>query len=345
MREFQETINEWVDNDHSIVCTRVIKTWGSSPRPVGSMLLVNEAGEMAGSVSGGCVEGSVVKESLNVIENGAPKKLHYGVSDEEAWSVGLSCGGKISLLTQPFKLGYDGKDLFEIWRKLDQQLSDNKGSILISALMNDQTLHNSLILDDHTVIGDPVSDTLKTEALQAYDQRQNKMVDVEGVPYFLQVFPRKSQLIIIGAAHITVDLVALANQFDFETIVIDPRGAFAKKTVFYSQPAKVIESYPSEALEDIPLDAYTFCAILSHDPKIDDNALEVLLPSQVAYIGALGGHKTHAKRIKRLKENGWDDEILGKIHAPIGVDINAKSAKEIALSVISEIIGIKNKYL
>ena len=149
---------------------------------------------------------------------------------------------------------------------------------------------------------------------------------------------------IVGAAHITADLVELGHFFGFRTIVIDPRGAFAQKTQFQVPPDQLIEAYPSEVLEGFPLDAYTFCAVLSHDPKIDDNALEILLPSDVAYIGALGSRKTHAKRVQRLTERGISDELINRIQSPIGVDIHAKSAREIALSVMGAIVAVKNEY-
>ena len=152
-------------------------------------------------------------------------------------------------------------------------------------------------------------------------------------------------MIIIGAAHITVDLVQLANMYGFETIVIDPRGIFSNKTQFTLPPDKIFEQYPSEVLGNYQLDAYTYAVVLSHDPKIDDNALHILLRSKVGYIGALGSRKTQAKRVARLQEAGFSEEEIGKIHSPVGVSINAKTPKEIALSIMAEVIQVKNEYL
>ena len=127
--------------------------------------------------------------------------------------------------------------------------------------------------------------------------------------------------------------------------MIDPRGVFAHKSKFPQAPDQLIDQYPAEVLNDFTLDAYTYAVVLSHDPKIDDNALHILLPSDIAYIGALGSKKTHAKRVKRLQEAGFSDEAIARIHAPIGLDINAKTPKEIALAIMGEIIGVKNAYL
>ena len=336
MQEFLSTVNSWKNSPISLA--RVIKTWGSAPRQPGSLMFVNQDGEMAGSVSGGCVEGAVVKESLALIEKQAGKKLDYGVSDEDAWSVGLSCGGRIQVFLQPF----DSHN--EVWSALIGHLQKNTSAILVTSLVNGD-FSNSLLTPEGELVGDEISDILKQKALKAYDARQHATYEEDGIDYFIQLFPRKPQLVIIGVAHITVDLITLGKMYGFETIVIDPRGYFAEKTAFDTAPDQLYQDYPSEVLPGITLDAYTFCAILSHDPKIDDNALEVLLPlEKIGYIGALGSRKTHEKRTARLKDKGMSDELINKIHAPIGLRIGAKGAREIALAVMGEIIQAKNQF-
>lgn len=332
-------LQSWLNEGRNIVLARVIKTWGSSPRPIGSIMLINEQGKMAGSVSGGCVEGAVVKKANEVLAGDMSLLLSYGVSDEDAWSVGLSCGGSIQVFIQ----SVDSNES-TIWSQLIENQKNNKSSILISSLQDRGNI-NALISENGEMIGDTIPESLLEAARNAYSERRNCTFNEGDTEYFIQVFPRKPQLLIIGAAHITVDLVSLANQFGFESIVIDPRGYFAKNTAFPEAPDQMIESYPSEVLNDFPLDAYTFCAILSHDPKIDDNALEILLPSEVAYIGALGSKKTHAKRSARLLEKGISQELVDRIKAPIGVNINARSAKEIALAIMAQIIDVKNAHI
>ena len=339
MNEYLKVLEDWLANKKNMAFARVIKTWGSSPRPVGSIMLINEDGKMAGSVSGGCVEGAVVKKASEVLQGEQSIKLTYGVSDEDAWSVGLSCGGSIQVFLEQVDLLSS-----PVWRSLLEHVRNNQSAILISSL-EDGANTTALITEAGEVLGDPISAPLRNAAQKAYDERTHKSIELEGKEYFIQLFPRKTQLFIIGAAHITIDLVSIASQFGFETVVIDPRGYFAQNTTFVESPSQLIEKYPSEVLGDFPLDAYSFAAILSHDPKIDDNALEILLPSKVAYIGALGSRKTHAKRTARLLEKGVPQEQIDRIKAPIGININARSAREIALAIMAQVIEAKNANL
>ncbi|WKN45018.1 XdhC family protein [Tunicatimonas pelagia] len=338
MREYLSTLQAWLKQTNTIALARVMKTWGSSPRPVGSVMLINSEGEMDGSVSGGCVEGDVVKQAKRVLTENQSAVLDFGVSSEEAWSVGLSCGGSIQVLLQPATFSENS-----VWQQLLNHTEENKAATLVSSLKNGNST-NTLINEQEQVWGDELPEEVLMAARNAYSKRSHQTITHNTTTYFIQVFPRKSVLLIIGAAHITVDLVALANQFGFETVVIDPRGYFAQHTTFSDPPAQILPNYPSEVLDQFPLDAYTFCAVLSHDPKIDDNALEILLPSEVGYIGALGSKKTHAKRVDRLLEKGIDQSLMDRIHAPIGINIHAQSAKEIALSIMSQIIEVKNQY-
>ncbi len=341
MKELLPQISQWTTEKKPFAIARVIQTWGSSPRPVGSALVVSADMEMAGSVSGGCVEGAVLREAKQIIASQQAKRLSYGVSDDEAWSVGLTCGGKIQVYLQACPL--EGSASAEVWKSLQQSLHENKGCILVTELI-DGVSKDTLITNDRTV-GFALPEMVRAKAQEAYLHRVHESVTVGDTQYFIHIFPRRSQLLIIGAAHITADLVQLAKLHDFETIVIDPRGAFAHNTQFVEVPDQIFEKYPSEVLNDFPLDAYTYAVILSHDPKIDDNALEILLRSHVAYIGALGSRKTHEKRMSRLKQKGFSDEEIARIEAPIGMDIHAQGAREIALSILGSIIKAKNAYL
>lgn len=342
MKELLPQIVKWTREKKPFAIARVIQTWGSSPRPVGSALIISSDMEMAGSVSGGCVEGAVLKEAKQIIETTGGKRLSYGVSDDEAWSVGLTCGGKIQIYLQ----AYPGEDLAqtEVWDTLHRSLAENKGCTLITALLHGEN-KNTVIDLMGKVIGSELPREVLIKAKEAHSKRTHELVTFGEQEYFIHVLPRRSQLIIVGAAHITADLVQLARLHDFETIVIDPRRTFAQNTQFTEPPDRILEKYPSEVLNDFELDAYTYAVILSHDPKIDDNALQILLRSNVAYIGALGSRKTHEKRIGRLKQAGFSDEEIRRIESPVGVDIKAQGAKEIALSILGSIIRVKNSYL
>jgi len=343
MKELLATINDWTATKKPFAVATVIKTWGSSPRPIGSALLVSEDMEMAGSVSGGCVEGAVIKAALPLITAGTGQQLDFGVTDEEAWGVGLSCGGKIQVYAEKF-LAFDKRPAEQaVWQRLQANLNNNEPCVLLTRLQEGESQH-LLIMPDRTALGQQLPTFLIDEGIRVYKERKNQIIEHEGIKYFAQVFPRRSQLLIIGAAHITVDLVTLGKMYGFETVVIDPRGIFTNKTQFLTQPDSIYEKYPAEVLPDYTLDAYTYAVVLSHDPKIDDNALHILLKSEVGYIGALGSKKTQAKRVARLEAAGFSEEEIAKIHSPVGIAIKAKTPKEIAMSIMGEIILTKNKF-
>ncbi len=343
MKELINTMNRWREEKKKIVLARVIQTWGSSPRPTGSSMVIADTLEMAGSVSGGCVEGHVLKAAQQIMRTAESKQLHYGVSDEEAWAVGLTCGGKIRVFLQPwfFGQGLKGDELAEL---LHQRLVQNQSCILVTQL-SDGTSHNSMVMPEGECIGAPLPPALVSSALEAYRKRNHQTITFDEKEFFIHVFPKRSRLIIVGAAHITADLVMLAKRYDFETLVIDPRGVFAKNTVFTEAPDHIFENYPSEVLPGLAPDPYTYAVILSHDPKIDDDALQHLLRSPVAYIGALGSRKNHEKRTARLLNNGFSPEEIKRINAPIGLDMNAQGAKEIALSILGAVIKAKNEFV
>ena len=344
MLDLLSTITDWLIKDKKFAIATVTKTWGSSPRPIGSAMLISEDMEMAGSVSGGCIENEVVKVALVVIEKGNAKKLAFGITDDEAWEVGLSCGGKVEVYVEPFLAFNETTEKNKVWPNLADCLQNNKACILVNVLKEGKP-QNSLVYPNGKILGAEISSELLATCLEAFQQRKTQTIATDGVQKLIQVFSRKSQLLIIGAAHISADLVQLAKLYDFETIVIDPRGAFTNKTQFKEKPDQVFEKYPSEVLSDFVLDASTFAVVLSHDPKIDDNALHILLRSEVAYIGALGSRKTQAKRVQRLTDAGFTTTEIERIYSPVGEAINAKKPKEIALSVMAQLIKIRNEFL
>ena len=336
MHEFKTQFSKW-DNEE-LVIARVIKTWGSSPRPVGSSLIVDQEMNMTGSVSGGCVEGAVLKEAKVLFKTGGAKILDYGVTDEEAWSVGLSCGGRISVFLQVLSASELRKQLFD-------NIGKNQSCVWITKIESSVKIEEALISSDGSKQGMSFGEEIINISLSALDKRTHEIIETQEGRYFAHIIPRKAQMLIIGAAHITADLIHLAKFYGFETIVIDPRAAFADRTSFQDPPDEIIKSYPSEVLGNYILDQYCYAVILSHDPKIDDNALQILLKNDLAYIGALGSKKTHAKRVLRLSEAGFSEEQISKIAAPVGLKINAKSPREIALSIMAQIIETKNKFL
>lgn len=341
-------IKEWVKEERKFALATVIKTWRSAPRMEGAVMAISSNQEILGSVSGGCVEGAVIKEAMEVIQTGVPKRLSFGVTNEDAWTVGLSCGGQIEVLVEPFE--EEIEDRFNIlgnktiWEKLAESIEQNKGCVLVHQLGQSKKKH-LLVYPDENFYGSVDKYSWITAALLAYKEHKNQIIQTNEDELFLSVFPAKDRLLIIGAAHISADLVDLAHQFNFETTVIDPRGIFTNKMHFTTPPDAIHEKWPAEVLPDFPLDADTYAVVLTHDPKIDDQALHILLRSEVSYIGALGSRKTHAKRKARLEEAGFTETEISRIHGPVGVSINARRPKEIALSILGELVMMKNRYL
>lgn len=247
MKELLPQINQWTKEKKPFALARVIQTWGSSPRPVGSALVVSADMEMAGSVSGGCVEGAVLKEAKQIIASRQGKRLSYGVSDDEAWAVGLTCGGKIQVYLQASPM--EGSPQAEVWQSLQQSLLENKGCMLVTELKDGESQSTLIAPDLNRIVGPALPEAVLAKTREAYSHRIHESIVVGDTQYFIHIFSRRSQLLIIGAAHITADLVQLAKLHDFETIVIDPRGTFARQTQFTEAPDQILEKYPSEVFE------------------------------------------------------------------------------------------------
>lgn len=344
MRDIFETITHWVSGNKPFALATVIRTWGSSPREAGSMMAVSGETEVAGSVSGGCIEGAVIEEALRVLQSGVPRRLSFGVSDETAWSVGLSCGGNIEVFVEKHPAFSGDAAEQRIWQSLEQALRGNRPAILLTRLAPEKYCH-LLVFPDGAQIGDwgYLNRAAREQALQSYRARRSEALLIENEPVFVQVFPRKDRLIVVGAGHISVPLVKFARELGFETIVIDPRKTFAAVERFPAPPDQLCCSWPDEALTEIQLNEDTCAVLLTHDPKIDDPALHILLKSEVAYLGALGSRKTHQQRCQRLKEAGFSEDAIARIRGPVGLDIGASAPAEIALSIMAEVVQTRRK--
>ncbi|MEM7655892.1 MAG: XdhC family protein [Bacteroidota bacterium] len=337
-------LQEWTQAKKNHAIATVISTWGSSPRVVGASLAISEQQEMLGSVSGGCVEGAVVREAMRLLPENQASRLDYGVSDDDAWTVGLSCGGKLSVWLEPGMAQDERAEERAAWQALSKAVANQSGGVLIHDLSGNRSAHGFWQPDD-SVIGTLEDAVVQPLAEQAFRERKSQLMSQGERTYFAKVFPCPSQLLVIGVAHITVDLVELAKSFGFETVVVDPRGIFTQKTPFSTPPDQLHENWPQEVLPQLELGPYTYAALLTHDPKVDDPAIHLLLDSEVAYIGALGGRKTQQKRRNRLAEAGYSEEQIARIRGPIGLNIHAKTPREIALSILAEIIQVKNQHL
>jgi len=290
----------------------VVETWGSAPRPTGSQLAISGAGDIAGSVSGGCVEGAVVVEALEALEDGKPRILTYGVSDNEAFAVGLACGGTIRVLVEPVGKALPENLLAEICAaRADRQA--------VAYVVNTDSWDRRLMHPG--------------DALVSSRFRSDKS-GFEGAE-FIAIHNPPLRMIVVGAVHIAQPLMQMARLAGYDAVLIDPREAFGAAARF---PGEVlIHDWPDEALAAQGLDARTAVVTLTHDPKLDDPAICTVLGSDVFYLGCLGSNRTHAKRVERLTEAGFSPDAIARIHAPVGLDIGAQSPAEIAISIMAEI--------
>ena len=289
----------------------VIETWGSAPRPVGSQLAISGDGDLMGSVSGGCVEGAVVVEALEALDDGQPKLLEYGVSDDEAFAVGLACGGRIRVMVEP----------------VGAALPEDVLAALVDARARREAVAYAVDTENWTrrLVG--------PEAGFA-DRFLSDKSGFEGHE-FVGIHNPPLRMAIVGAVHIAQPLVAMARLAGFDPVLIDPRAAFASDARFPGET--LIHDWPDDAITAFAPDHRSAVLTLSHDPKIDDPAILSALRSDCFYLGCLGSTRTHAKRVARLEEAGISAEQIARIHAPIGLDIGGKSPAEIAISIMAEI--------
>lgn len=316
----------WMAAGKRVALATVVSTWGSSPRPPGSHLSVSSDGEMAGSVSGGCIEGAVVKAALDILQGAPPQVMEFGVSDEQAWDVGLACGGTVRVLVR------DMTPVSAIYQAARAGLAGGHSAGLVTKLGSAE----SVPADDPTLPAD-VADA----ARGALRDDRSRAVSGEDGDYFVEVIAPARRLIIIGAVHIAQALVPMAVVAGFQVTVVDPRRAFASDARFPG--VNVRRDWPDEAMDALKPDTRTAIVTLTHDPKLDDPALEKALGSPAFYIGALGSNRTQAKRAGRLGEAGFDADAIARIHGPIGLDIAAQSPAEIAVSILAEIVAVMRR--
>jgi len=343
MRDILPDLEQWLNNGEEIALATVASTWGSSPRPVGSKLAATRSGGIAGSVSGGCVESAVIEECLSVLDSGQPSLLSFGIADDLAWDVGLPCGGKIQVFVEPFS-AYK-----EVYSSLKRCLRDQVSCALVTYIKGSpEGYHRKLLLfEDGRAQGNLEINQyagIQIPALVEILKRgKSKSLEInEDTTLLVEAYPAQARLVIVGAVHTAEKLVSLARVLGFKTIVVDPRRAFNNRERFPDADELVLE-WPGEALENVRLDSSAYVVVLTHDPKLDDPALLVALKSGASYIGALGSQRTNQKRLGRLRAAGLSEGQLARLFAPIGLDLGGRRTEEIAVSILAEIVNVRNK--
>ena len=309
-----ETALAWHQEGIGATLATVVETWGSAPRRVGAQLAIGGDGRIEGSVSGGCVEGAVIVEALDALENGAHRMLEFGVSDEDAFAVGLACGGTIRVLVEPV------------------------GAVLPEAMLAELVAARA----GREGVAYEVNIETNTRQLMRGGYPERLRMDRSGFEpdgqTFVAVHNPPLCLIVVGAVHIAQALVPMARIAGYDPVLIDPRDAFGSETRFPGE--RILQDWPDEAVAQLGLDARTAMVLLTHDPKLDDPALEAALGAECFYIGALGSKRTHAKRVTRMTEAGFTPAQIGRIHGPIGLDIGAAGPAEIAVAILAQMTAV-----
>lgn len=341
MRDVKEKLDAWLAEGHDVMLATVVSVWGSAPRPPGSHLAYSSSGGIAGSVSGGCVEGAVIEEGQEILEHGESRLLSFGVEDELAWNVGLSCGGKIEVFCEKLDL--------ELYGEIRTELEADRLAALATVIAGEHRGRRLLLRDragSTGSLGTPALDLLAArlfeEQCTSFEARRETFEeDGESNQVFLEMLPPRPELIVVGAVHVAIPLVAIANLLGFRTVVVDPRTAFATRERF-RHADDLLHEWPDEALRHVGIHRNTFVALLSHDPKLDVPAARVALEGKARYVGALGSKKTHQKRVQKLREAGVPEEQIARLHNPIGLDLGGRKAQEIAVAVIAEIVAVSH---
>jgi xanthine dehydrogenase accessory factor len=348
MREVLANIKAWRKEGKAIALATNVKKDGPSLRPLGAKMAVTTSQDIAGSVTGGCIEGAVYEAAQEVIRTGRPQLLHYGMLHEDRpWEEGLTCGTSLDVFVESL----ESPAWRTIYPALKNCLEQNQLAA-VATVIGGPGLGKKLMLwpDGRTLgsLGNRALDEQAFEWLKKQIAAQETAwtsfrvtANGEQVEIFVEIFAPVSRLVVIGAVHIAIPLVTLAKALGYYTIVIDPREAFATRERF-PHVDELITEWPSEALEKLHPDEESYVAALSHDGKLDNPALAVALKSPARYVGVLGTRKKILQRFAALRELGVTDEQLDKLRAPIGMNLGAVLPEEIALSILAEMVTAKH---
>ncbi len=341
MHDVLTDINHWIAQNQPVILATVANTWGSSPRGIGAKMAFTASGQITGSVSGGCVEGAVIEAGLQILESGRLQMLQYGVADETAFQVGLACGGQIEIFVQPL----DPTTFQTIKTAMDAL----QGLAVVTLIEAPEELlgRQLLIFDDGQFDGGISTEldvTIQSAAQGILREGQSKTISLPTkeageIRLFVDVILPPPTLVMVGGVQISIALASIAKTLGYRTIIVDPRKAFATQARF-PEVDQLLQLWPQEAFQQIPLTRSTAVVMLTHDPKIDDPALTIVLERPVFYIGALGSRKTQQARRQRLEAAGLSPTLLERIHGPVGINLGAKNPEEIALSVMAEIVAV-----
>jgi xanthine dehydrogenase accessory factor len=329
VKEILPDIARWRARGDRVALATVVATRKSAPRPVGSKLAISDRGEMAGSVSGGCVENEVYGQACEILEGAPPQLLSYGISDDQAFAVGLPCGGEIDVFVETSSP--------ELLERLARVIEREERAVLFTVVEGDRLGAQLLVTENGERVGEGSDEHFDTVLRGG----RNVLLELDsGEKVFAEVFGPPPRLLVFGAVDTAEALCRAARGLGWRTIVSDARGKFASRERIPSAD-EIVVAWPDETLARVQPDHQTAVVVLTHDDRWDVPALKGALETEAFYVGALGSRRNQARRRERLLEEGVDESQLERIQGPAGLDIGADTPAETALSILAEILALR----
>ncbi|MFJ7497756.1 XdhC family protein [Streptomyces sp. NPDC097727] len=345
MRELLSDLRAWIDAGTPFALATVVCVRGSAPRAPGAMMAVTADGAVAGSVSGGCVEGAVYEVAGEVLATGSPQLQTYGISDDEAFGVGLTCGGTIEVFVRSFASAADRDRLREAVDSIGRgepvavatviSGEAEPGACLVvrarttQGTLGDEGLDSAVTDDARGLLAQGTTGALR---YGAHGERRMQEVSV-----FVQTYAPPPRMLVFGAIDHAAATARMGSFLGYRVTVCDARPAFATRDRFPTAD-EVICAWPHTYLKATDIDERTVICVLTHDPKFDVPLLVAALRTPAAYIGVMGSRRTHLDRAARLREAGVDAAELARLASPVGLDLGARTPEETAVSIAAEII-------
>ena len=348
MRDILDQITKWWDSGETFGLATVVNTFRSAPRDPGAALAVSDGGEVVGSVSGGCVEGAVYELAREVCESGQPVLQTYGISDDTAFDVGLTCGGIIELFVEPVsRERFPG--LGEVAAAIRDEVPVAVATVVAGpGVLGSRRINRADAATGTLGAGDRLDEAVDDDVrgmlaqgltgVRHYGEHGERRLDDLSV--FVQSFAPPPRMLVFGAIDFAAAVARAGKFLGYRVTVCDARPIFATHARF-PDADEVVVDWPHRYLAQTQIDPRTVICVLTHDPKFDVPLLEVALRTPAGYIGAMGSRRTHEDRLARLRDVGLTEDELARLRSPIGLDLGARTPEETAVSVAAELIQLR----
>jgi len=334
----------WRTRGEPFALATVIRTWSSAPRPPGATMAVSASGEVLGSISGGCVEGATYELARQVIQGGRATVARFGVSDDEAFAVGLTCGGTIEVLIEPV-----GEEQYPTFDRVLDAVKDHRSTVVGTATSGSAIGQHVVLGEDGSISSEPgleADESLRSRMAAMLTHSATDMIGPEqsadplrSASVFVQSFAPPPRMIVFGSIDFAAAVAKIGKFLGYHVTVCDARAVFTTSARFPDVDRLVVD-WPHRFLCAEKVEESTVICVLTHDPKFDIPLLKVALETPARYIGVMGSRRTHAHRLDALRDEGVPDWQLERLSSPIGLDLGARTSEETAVSIAAEIIAV-----